>query len=82
MRIIFEASDALYEAGLVRPFQPNTFNLDCQDFVQLTYDQVRLGPDGDVHIAAFDYASSCWRINLPEHEGFLFSDVVITDVVV
>ena len=97
----FEASEALYysaedtggEDGLLHGSdQQDSLVLGpFPEFIQLTYQYVRVGPDGD-HIAAFDPERGVWVIGIDmmhlgpinvlsghDQDGMIFSDVVITE---
>lgn len=85
MKIVFETSEALREQGLVSPRQPDTVEIEIEDstygfgsFVQITYDFVRVGPDGD-HIGRHDHENGCWYLFDPVYEGMLFSDIIIAE---
>jgi hypothetical protein len=56
--------------------RPDAHTIECEEFVQLTYDQVRTGPSGD-EIAYFDSKDDVWRLQ-GELNHLPWSDIVIT----
>lgn len=89
VKISFTASEVLYEPGgaLYESKQPDSLELGPFDFVQLTYEGIRVGPDGD-HIGFFK--DGLWALGVetiplgqswskfgPAPNALLFSDVGI-----
>jgi hypothetical protein len=78
----FEAADGLFEGGLAKPDQPERVTLGpFPDYVQLTYESVRVGPEGE-HVAAYDVERGVWQLvdegELDRRDSAVFSDVVIS----
>ena len=86
----FEASETLYEGEVVAPDQPERLTIGPFEFVQLTYEWLRIGPDGE-HFAI--HRDGLWEIieEIPQvgyvqvmdrdtvvTNGMLFSDVTIS----
>jgi hypothetical protein len=71
--IEFRASEALM--GATDAPRPHSMTLCCEQFVQLTYHELRVGPDGDC-IAYYDEHTDAWRQR--DHEHLSWSDIVIT----
>lgn len=72
--IHFQRSDALFENfNLPEDAEHDRKLGPFDEFVQLTYEGLRVGPDGD-HIAYFDYTRGAWFI---ERDDSPWSDVVI-----
>lgn len=93
-KLHFSASEALYDDGgpLVGSDQVDMLTLGPfpDDYVELTYEYLRVAPDGD-HVAAFDIERGVWVVgvdsklrgvvtvlNGPDPNGLVFSDVVIS----
>ncbi len=88
--IRFEASEAMYEEGgaLFGSKQPDSLELGPFDYVQLTYDHLRVAPDGDpigfftdgrlwsVGVERIPLDDKWWSVG-PAPDGLLFSDVVL-----
>jgi hypothetical protein len=90
-QVVFEASEALYEEGgpLSGSEQPQRLELGTFEFVQLTYEGLRVGPEGE-HIAFL--VDGLWRLGVehvpsgngwtsfgPAPNGLVFSDVIIAE---
>lgn len=58
-RVEFSRTDAHAEGELIR-------TLHCDEFVQITYEEVRFGPEGE-HVAFYDTKEGVWRMH-PKHE--------------
>lgn len=83
-----EASESLYEGEVCHPDQPSTLELGefDLDFIQLTYEFLRVGPDGD-HIAICEdgywfpikeeLLPNGWSRGSADHNGGIYSDVTI-----
>lgn len=91
VKITCTASEAMYEEGaLYGSDQPDFLELGPYEFVQLTYEGLRVGPDGD-HIGFYSHGvwsigvqhvpipdAPGWRNFGPSPDGLLFSDVTIS----
>ncbi len=82
MYVHFETCDSLREGEYVSEDQPDVLTFGPFDFVQLTYEWLRVGPEGE-HIAAVD-RNGLWRLLDVESAGgglmsYRFSDVTIND---
>lgn len=87
--VSFSASDAMYEEGgaLFGSEQPDGLELGPFEYVQLTYETVTVGPDGDpigfftdglwsVGVERIPLNDKWWSVG-PAPDGLLFSDVVL-----
>lgn len=69
------ASDAFMEGEAPAPDQPTAVRFGpLEGYVELTYDKLRCGPDGDC-IGVYNADAGCWEL-----DGLLFSDLVISVV--
>ncbi len=91
VRVDFSASEAMFECGgaLCGSSQPDSLELGPFEYVQLTYETLRVGPDGE--LIAFFTEAGVWSVGVqriplngdwssigPTPDGLLFSDVVLS----
>lgn len=72
----FRASDAIM-GGTDDLSRPDSHAITCDEFVQITYSEVRTGPDGE-SIAYFDTHTDTWRLHRADLNYLSWSDIIVT----
>lgn len=72
MKLTLEASEACMEYRKAEPVGPESVTLGPYPWVQITYDLVRYGPDGN--FTEIEFYDGFWWF-----EGNAFSDIIIAE---